>query len=375
MSKWIKWFASFLYESSKTEKEFTENLAVSLSVIDSPSSGWCLIESDDDIRTDLQNKKEKKARESELKQVVGQLNIKGNNRKDFTKTFADLLVTLPDDASDSSFVALPSDMRVSIVNRIMKLRGRQWLEFMEKVFFEIKSRTGQPISTQDTKLLEDLRDSWVETPYAKGRLGALRDFTMLSYTEDRLTPKMLRAVHSSLVKSIQVLFRVQLQCTLEPADVNLIEDSMAVAIPDLIALHVQSARIWAKNHDNEGKLPQKWREEDIKVAQKLKEIKEKGVDAKWEEPKPYNAKLNVNERASLDLHEAAQILNTLLSKQSGSDSEDADLSPEVLQRLKVQINDEERMNRDDIEHRKSFLMHTLFSPRRLSTRQALNAHA
>lgn len=50
---------------------------------------------------------------------------------------------------------------------------------------------------------------------------------------------------------------------------------MALAIPDIIALHVQSAKISHKTQDKQGRLPQKWREDDLKVVQKLKEIKEK----------------------------------------------------------------------------------------------------
>jgi hypothetical protein len=48
---------------------------------------------------------------------------------------------------------------------------------------------------------------------------------------------------------------------------------MALVIPDIIALHVQSARNSSKTVENQGKLPQKWREDDVKVAQKLQEIK------------------------------------------------------------------------------------------------------
>lgn len=51
------------------------------------------------------------------------------------------------------------------------------------MFSGIKSRSSDAISDDDFKMLEDIKDTWSETAYAKGRLGALRDFTMLSYTE------------------------------------------------------------------------------------------------------------------------------------------------------------------------------------------------
>lgn len=54
-------------------------------------------------------------------------------------------------------------------------------------------------------------------------------------------------------------------------------DTLALAIPDLIALHCQSAKISHKAQDKEGKLPAKWKEDDIKLARKLSEIKAKVI--------------------------------------------------------------------------------------------------
>jgi hypothetical protein len=377
MSKWVKWIASFLYSSAKSREEFTENLAASITVMDN-GSGWYLIESDDDIRADLQSKKERMARDSEIA-TLSALTARSSKDKDWLKAFADLLVNLPDDASESCFSPLPSDMRVSIVNRVMKLRSQQWLDLVERIFGEVKRReSSSPFLSPSAKaLLEDLKATWSETQFAKGRIGALRDFSMLSYTEDRLTPKMLRAIHSSLVKSFQVLFRVQLQCALSGDDVATIEDSLALAIPDIITLHVQSSKNSQKTHGNEGKLPQKWREEDEKLVQKLQEIKAKGADAKWEEPVPYNP----SNSPKIDLKLASDVLNKLLasdedeeSSESGSESEEEETDSPFLERLKVHIHEDERMKADDLEQRKNFLMHTLFSARRLNTR-TVNAHA
>lgn len=216
MAKWIKWFASFVYSSSKTEEDFTQNLAISVTVLDS-SSGWYIIESDDDVRADLQAQKARKARESEVA-MVGSFNVKAARSKDWLKSFADLLLTLPEEEQEIAFNSLPSDMRVSIVNRVLKLRyffsifpripefpishlhcalswtytlcsGQQWLDLIEKIFWEIKGH----VSAENTKLLEDLKATWNESSYEKGRIGALRDFTMLSYTEGAhsllLTPR------------------------------------------------------------------------------------------------------------------------------------------------------------------------------------------
>jgi hypothetical protein len=397
MAKWIKWFASFVYSSSKDDKEFTENLALSITALDS-TSGWYIIESNDDIRADLQQKKERKARECELAQV-GSFNVKSSLAKDWLKSFADLLLTLPEEEQEIAFNSLPADMRVSIVNRVLKIRGQQWLELIEKIFLEVKGRTNDASNPEALKLLQDLKASWEETAYEKGRLGSLRDFTMLCYTEERLSPKLLKSIHSSLVKSIQVSFRVQLQCQLTPDDVSLIEDGLALAIPDLIALHCQSAKIFCKTQDKQGKLPAKWKEDEVKQAQKVREIKAKGVDAKWEGSAPYTV-----QRPSIDLKEATQVLTRLLtrtppvvskvaeviaeidveekepeSSDSNSESDhdsdsDSEFDEAIAEKLKVHIREEERMNAEDLEHRRNFLMHTLFSAKRLSSR-AINTSA
>jgi len=178
-----------------------------------------------------------------------------------------------------------------------------------------------------------------------------------------------------MVKSFQVLFRVQLQCAITGDDVATIEDSLALAIPDIITLHVQSSKNSQKTQGNEGKLPQKWREEDEKLVQKLKEIKAKGADAKWVEPVPYNS----SSSPKLDLKLASDALNKLLSNDQDEESSESESEEEAdnsasLERLKVHIHEDERMKADDLEQRKNFLMHTLFSARRLQTK-AVNAHA
>jgi hypothetical protein len=61
------------------------------------------------------------------------------------------------------------------------LSGYQWLDLVETMFEGIKGRSSD--HAPDDKLLADVKDSWLETTYAKGRLGSIRDFTMLSYTE------------------------------------------------------------------------------------------------------------------------------------------------------------------------------------------------
>jgi len=55
------------------------------------------------------------------------------------------------------------------------------LDVVEKLYMTTHTRSKEnPINFAP---LEELKASWFETQYAKNRLGALRDFTMLSYTE------------------------------------------------------------------------------------------------------------------------------------------------------------------------------------------------
>jgi len=120
MSKWVKWFASYLFTSAKDPQQFSENLALSLATVD-PTDVWCLIESEEDEKFSLQSQKERQARETELQQMKGFM-ARSPSQQDWLKKFAELLLTVPSDDQHIVLSSLPSDMRVSIINRIVKTR-------------------------------------------------------------------------------------------------------------------------------------------------------------------------------------------------------------------------------------------------------------
>jgi len=163
---------------------------------------------------------------------------------------------------------------------LIKCHGSVWLTELEAVLEKRK-----PTRSEWEGALAEVRETWQETAYAKGHLGGLRDFALLSYPEAPLTGKVLRDIHRACTRSLQRILRNNLECDFERQDATNMEETMFVAMKQMIQLHVQAARNVRTAIGKEGRLPAKWRRDEEVAHARIAAAKARGtVDAKWTEP-------------------------------------------------------------------------------------------
>jgi len=269
----LRWLLSFWWSPPPSpEKRQPEELEKSL-------SQWTLLEGPADELARQAVESAAINRRNEIRSIVERREEEERGLKNFDQVFAELLeISRPEfERKLINEVKLPNDVRSAILSTLLKNNGDSWLVQLEVIYLSHK----KDLKDYDAALKE-LKESWHETPFAKGHLGAIRDFAMLSYPEAPLTIKVLRDIHKSFSRSLQRILRVNLECDFERDDVLRIEELLILAIKELVLLHVQAAMNIRKTVDKVGKLPARWREEKEKEEARLAQIKLQGTDAKWE---------------------------------------------------------------------------------------------
>eukprot|EP01128_Nolandella_sp_AFSM9_P009534 TRINITY_DN6135_c0_g1_i1.p1 TRINITY_DN6135_c0_g1~~TRINITY_DN6135_c0_g1_i1.p1 ORF type:complete len:345 (+),score=76.75 TRINITY_DN6135_c0_g1_i1:89-1036(+) len=257
-------------------------------------SGWKLIESEADRLEEERVSLLKEKREEELHALTA--GRQSGSGKQWLLSFRMMLETVPSEQQPFLRVTLLNDMLFSILNRVTQARGPMWLKLLQKIFVDVK----KPETLADRKPLIDLLSTWNGTSFSKGDLGLVRDYAMLSYPPAPLTPEILEEIHRRLCTGLLNILRLNLDCEPSMEHIVDLEENCLLAIPDIIAMHVVSAKNSFKTLGGQGKLPVKWKQDDAEEQERLDKIKEEGCDAKWVEPTKWNPEEEVAATPSKD---------------------------------------------------------------------------
>eukprot|EP01103_Thecamoeba_quadrilineata_P019284 TRINITY_DN7739_c0_g1_i1.p1 TRINITY_DN7739_c0_g1~~TRINITY_DN7739_c0_g1_i1.p1 ORF type:complete len:422 (+),score=99.93 TRINITY_DN7739_c0_g1_i1:95-1267(+) len=225
---------------------------------------------------------QKKTEESQtIQKEIQHLRESGNLlkiRPIFLKQAKEAITLLPQEETEElQSTILDSNLRNSIISKLVHDLEGQWLNFVKETFFLIDGV---------------LHDSWnkylasyEESAYSKNVVGALKDSAFLSSHGPGyvgLSATILGDILWSIYNTLQTSIKAVITRDLQIQEKHLLIEQVLRAQTPLIELWRQTVKNSRFGLAHQGLLISRWKEEQEKENQRLKQIKQRGADAKWE---------------------------------------------------------------------------------------------
>eukprot|EP01125_Pyxidicula_operculata_P021178 TRINITY_DN8062_c0_g1_i1.p1 TRINITY_DN8062_c0_g1~~TRINITY_DN8062_c0_g1_i1.p1 ORF type:complete len:289 (+),score=22.67 TRINITY_DN8062_c0_g1_i1:85-867(+) len=259
MSKYISWFNGWL---------FSTNIPVTTTGIhDEIDNGWFIVDGPLERQQRMMTVIESETRKRELEQMSYD---KKNRRTkfDWRQTFQTIFDHLDESTLSFTNMALSSDMRLSILNRVInKTHSSRWLLGIKELWAKYSG---------DELCWVDFESMWPQEMFQKGHCGQLVAVATLRYPVNKgLDSKICSDILYGWSSSLQIILQCNLALTLSQGDILYLEGLLAGAIPDLVKAHSETAKSSNKTLHNQGRLPRKFQDQQENDTKKLIEIKKK----------------------------------------------------------------------------------------------------
>jgi len=266
--------------------------SIPVSLTESASVGWNLIESDQDKALQQQARSDNVSRMKELELLHMSRTAKKKSNIEFQQRFTSKLHVRSESSKQLLSISLDRGDAYSIMKRVVKEHSSAWFEKC-RGFCALRGS----IKEASWKQFEA---EWKESQFFKGAEGMLRDNAMVRY-DGRISAHVLADILYSLSFGIQGTLHETLQIHLTDGEVVELETTLEAAVCKVIEMHEQVASNQKNTKQREGVLPKTWEEEQSIQVIKI-------PDAKFLEKRLY---IEQHERKSKD--EMESVRNFLLA--------------------------------------------------------------
>jgi len=206
---------------------------------------------------------------------------------------------------------LDSSKRAKIISDVVHQFESEWRDFIEQRFF----------NSVDSYILRDFRESFMEQPYSKNTVGAMKEFAWKASHGNGsvgLTDTILSEIVWSLFSTFILALRDNLNHTKEITDNDLqaMAEEIGKSTESIATLWLETVQKSKFGIAHEGILVAKWQKEELAKRKRLDHLKKMGaVDGKYIGGKVYVAP---HEHASVELANVKQILESKFAAPASS---------------------------------------------------------
>jgi hypothetical protein len=194
-----------------------------------------------------------------------------------------------------------------IISDVITQMEDKWLIFIGTTFFN------EP--ELQTKW-EQFQSEYKEKPYERNVVGSLKELAFSAAYGRRnmgITEKILVDILWSMWKALTEVIRTALGIDLTQEQLILVAQAISEVTDPLVHLWIETVKNSRYGRSNEGKLVEKWKKEQELEKRRLKKIKQKGVDARYEYIPHRTTAQSTKESHHVDISSIKRILERTLA--------------------------------------------------------------